>query len=417
MTQGLVLSAVAAAPSAQQIRAAVAHGHDLQRPLDPIDVGPRLASAQELVAEASKRPDPSNDRPNENEGDPPVAFDALLITDLLNIRALTGFTGSAAKLLLSAERAVLVTDFRYAERAVDELRNANCAAEIVVERTVTEQRARIETQLLEQAVDRLGLESAHVSWTELRAFDAAFSAQLVPAPPLVEILRRTKTGPELQRIARASRIADEAFRSVLHLLNSRCTERAFANALENAMRACGADGISFASIIASGPNASRPHHEPGSRIIEAGDLVICDFGALVDGYHSDTTRTVSMGEPSQEQRQHLDAVLRSQSAGIALVRPGALGVDVDAACRASLAEVGWEQFLTTGTGHGTGLQIHESPWLGTNSRSELAEGDITTVEPGVYLPAVAGVRFEDSLVVASDGPVFLTTLPYEIVVG
>jgi Xaa-Pro aminopeptidase len=180
------------------------------------------------------------------------------------------------------------------------------------------------------------------------------------------------------------------------------------------MRTYGVEGLSFATIIASGPNGSRPHHEPGNRTITHGDLVICDFGALVDGYHSDTTRTVSVGEPTKEQQHHLDVVCRTQAAGVAMVAPGVAGVDVDTACREVLRNVDWEDYFTTGLGHGSGLQIHEDPYLGRSSVSILAEGDITTVEPGVYIPQVAGVRIEDSMVVTAQGPVILTRLPYQL---
>jgi Xaa-Pro aminopeptidase len=377
---------------------AVARGRDLGATLDPINVEVRLRAAQDEVAKAQKDRD--------------SGFDAVLLTNLFNVRALTGFTGSAARLLLFADRCMLITDGRYAERATDELRAANCSAEIAVEVTVSAQNERIAAELHE--TNRLGLEATHVSWADTTRYDELLAPQLVPVTGLVEGLRRSKTSAELQRLARASRIADLAFEQVWHQLAFSPTEREFAKLLEDAMRTFGADGLSFDTIIASGPNGSRPHHEPGNRVIAHGDLVICDFGALVDGYHSDTTRTVCVGEPSKEQQHHLDVVCRTQAAGVAKVAPGVAGVDVDTACREVLKSADWEEFFTTGLGHGSGLQIHEDPYLGRSSVSILADGDITTVEPGVYIPQIAGVRIEDSMVVTPGGPVLLTHLPYKM---
>jgi Xaa-Pro aminopeptidase len=382
------------------VESAVNHGRNLEESLDPIDVGLRLAQAQAHVGAASKDHD--------------AGYDAILITNLLNIRALTGFTGSAGRLLVFPEHSLFVTDGRYAERAADELAAANCSSSIAVEVTVRAQNERLADTLRTNNIDRLGLEAAHVSWADTTKYDELVQAQLVPVHGLVEGLRRCKTSAELQRLARGSRIADLAFEQVWHQLAFSPTEREFATLLEDAMRTHGADGLSFDTIIASGPNGSRPHHEPGNRVIANGDLVICDFGALVDGYHSDTTRTVSVGEPSKEQQHHLDVVCRTEAAGIAKVAPGIPGVDVDTACREVLKSAGWEEYFTTGLGHGSGLQIHEDPYLGRSSVSILANGDITTVEPGVYIPQIAGVRIEDSMVVTPGGPVLLTHLPYKM---
>jgi Xaa-Pro aminopeptidase len=383
-----------------EVEAAVERGRDLVATLDPLDVSGRLAQAHAEIAAARKDRD--------------SGYDAILITNLLNIRALTGFTGSAARLLVFPEHSLFITDGRYAERAADELAKANCSAEIAVEVTVRAQNDRIVDTLRVRNIDRLGLEASHVSWADTTKYDELVDAQLVPVNGLVENLRRCKTAAELQRLARGSRIADLAFEEVWPQLAFWPTERDFSELLENAMRTYGADGLSFDTIIASGPNGSRPHHEPGSRTIAHGDLVICDFGALVDGYHSDTTRTVSVGEPSREQKHHLDVVCRTQAAGVAHVAPGVAGVDVDTACREVLKAEGWEDYFTTGLGHGSGLQIHEDPYLGRSSVSILADGDITTVEPGVYIPQVGGVRIEDSMVVTFGGPVLLTCLPYQL---
>lgn len=383
--------------------AAVAVGRDLSAPLPPLDVQRRVAALQQMVGRSSTVP-----------GD--GGCDAVLITDLLNIRYLTGFTGSAARLLVTPRSVVFVSDARYAERAASELRSAGCEADIVIERTVGAQNDRIDAVLQSEAVARLGLEAGHVTWQQADEYRARYSERgttLVPTNDLVENLRRRKDPAEIARLARASAIADAALAEVSPLLWGALTEVQFARALEDAMAQRGSQGPSFATIVASGPNASRPHHEPDSRVISPGDEVIIDFGATVDGYHSDMTRTRFAGRPpSDAQRARFELVHRAQRAGIAAVLPGAEGVAVDRATRSVIDEAGLGAFYVHGTGHGSGLLIHEAPWLGPTSTSVLAEGDIVTVEPGVYLPGSGGVRIEDSMVVTAAGPLLLTAAPY-----
>ncbi|MFP5487266.1 MAG: M24 family metallopeptidase, partial [Acidimicrobiia bacterium] len=205
-----------------------------------------------------------------------------------------------------------------------------------------------------------------------------------------------------------------ALASVLPELETGPTELAFAAALEAEMRAGGADDISFDTIVASGPNGSRPHHQPGPRRIEPGDLVVVDFGALVDGYHSDMTRTIpvgGVGALDDTQRRMLEVVTAAQAAGVAAVAAGAPVAGVDAACRAVIDDAGWGEAFVHGTGHGVGLDIHEAPGVNGTSTASLAAGQVVTVEPGVYLPGHGGVRVEDTVVVTSDGCHPLTCAP------
>lgn len=385
-----------------EVRAAVAFGHDIGAPLPALDVRARIPALQALLTAS--------------EGEDRV--DAILVTHLTNIKYLTGFTGSAARLFVPVVGdPVLLTDARYDERSHQELADSGCAAAIEIRRTV-----RLQNDLLTELVDRdgvarLGLESDHVTWSALAGYDERFeNASLVAVRGATERLRRTKDAAELARLARASAIADTALESVMAMLGEAPTEAAFARRLEAAMLELGADGISFDTIVASGPNASRPHHESGSRVIGDGDDVICDFGALVDGYHSDMTRTIYVGKPSIAQRRHFDVVKAAHDAGIARLRPGVTGVEADAACREVIAAVGWGEQFTHGTGHGSGLDIHEDPFLGETSTFTLQAGDIATIEPGVYFPGLAGVRVEDSMVVTDEGAVLLTRAPYDLVV-
>jgi Xaa-Pro aminopeptidase len=327
--------------------------------------------------------------------------DALLVTSLTNIRYLTGFTGSSALLVLTADDLLLVTDGRYTEQAADQLVASGAPARLEI--TGTEQR-RVVTEAL-AAVDRVGLEAEHVSWAAQRRYAGEwFPDQAVVATAgLVERLRRFKDDGELARMAAAAEVADTALAELRPRLLDGPTEAEFALELDATMRRLGATKPSFETIVASGPNGARPHARPSARRITAGDLVVLDFGAVVDGYCSDMTRTVAVGEVDATAARMLEVVTAAQAAGVAAVAPGTAAVDVDAACRQVIAEAGWADAFTHGTGHGVGLDIHEAPRVGTTSDAVLAVGDVVTVEPGVYLPGHGGVRVEDTVVVTDEG--------------
>ena len=338
--------------------------------------------------------------------------DALLVTHLTNIRYLTGFTGSAGMLLVGPDLATLVTDGRYEEQAAHELAGAEGSVTLAVGRTTDEQRAA----LVEQVPTTTGLEAEHVSWAaQARFADEWFPGTTVVATTgLVEHLRAVKDDAEVAAIERACSVADAALASVAPLLEQSPTEVAFARILDAEVRAGGADDVSFETIVASGPNGSRPHHTPTDRTLERGDLVVIDFGALVDGYHSDMTRTIAVGGRSaldSTQRRMLEVVGEAQAAGVAAVRDGAEARAVDAACREVIAAAGWGEAFVHGTGHGVGLDIHEDPRVSGTSAATLAAGHVVTVEPGVYLPGHGGVRIEDTVVVTPSGCRTLTRAP------
>lgn len=342
----------------------------------------------------------------------PAGCDVLVVGHLTNVRYLTGFTGSAATLVVAPSGAVLVTDGRYEEQAADELASVGVGAEVFVGRTLAAQTDELRTRLA--GVARVGLEADHVTWAEQRRFADLVTGALVPTEGLVEDLRAVKDPGEVARIEAACAIADEALAAVLPQLEAGLTELGFAAVLEAEMRARGADDISFDTIVASGPNGSRPHHQPGARRIEGGDLVVIDFGALVDGYHSDMTRTIPVGGVDAldgTQRRMLGVVTEAQAAGVAAVAAGAPVAGVDAACRAVIDEAGWGEAFVHGTGHGVGLDIHEAPGVNGTSAANLAAGQVVTVEPGVYLPGHGGVRVEDTVVVTPDGCRPLTCAP------
>ena len=347
-----------------------------------------------------------------------VEIDALVVTSLPNIRYLTGFTGSSARLVARADgSAVLVTDGRYQDQAAAELSAAGVArCELAIGRTQAAQRALVVEALAGPAAGkRVGLEAASVTWAEQRALAAVLGVEPVPTADAVEALRAVKDGGEVARIEAACDIASAALAEVLPRAAAGVTERVFAHALEDAMRARGASGPSFETIVSAGANAALPHHRADGTAIRLGDLLVVDFGCVVDGYCSDMTRTVVVGdEPAAWQAELIGAATAAQAAGVAAVRPGVGGRELHETCVRTLRERGLEDLFTHGTGHGVGLQIHESPWAGPAATDVLAVGNVITVEPGVYRVGLGGVRVEDTVLVTTTGCRPLTKTPKDL---
>lgn len=364
--------------------------------LPPLAVADRLGRVRAAMAEL----------------DTPI--EALLVTKPENIRWLVGFTGSNGTLLVPGDGAVtLFTDGRYDEQAQIEARRVGAEIDLVITRTT-------ETEIAEHfALDlTCGVESHHLTVDRRTAIgEAAPSVAFVPVGGLIDELRRVKHPAEVARLQRAASIADAALAQHEHeLISGGISERGLARSIEDAMFALGADDLSFETIVASGPNSSRPHARPTERVLAPGDLVVIDFGASVDGYGSDMTRTfVVGGEPSDDQQELYDAVQRAQAAGVAAVRAGVEQISVDRACRSSLERDGLADHFVHGTGHGIGLEIHEQPILSQRSVGILPADLVVTVEPGVYLPERGGVRIEDSVVVTNDGCEPITHFPKGLV--
>ena len=335
--------------------------------------------------------------------------EALLVTRLANIRYLTGFTGSAARVIVLPDEVVFVTDGRYRDQAAEQLAAAGVDARIEVSNT--EQQAALTAATT--SISRLGLEANDVTWAAQRQYssDGFPDAELVATTGLVEALRLVKDDGEVARIAAAAAIADQALAAVRPRLGEGPTEKEFQLELDHTMRTMGADDVSFETIVGSGPNGAKPHARPTQRRVSDGDLVVLDFGALLDGYHSDISRTVMVGEPTPTQSRMLEVVAASQAAGVAAVQVGTTGAAVDKVCRDLITEAGWGDAFLHGTGHGVGLDIHEDPRVSTTSTATLEPGHVVTVEPGVYLPDHGGVRIEDTLVVTATGNRRLTNAP------
>jgi Xaa-Pro dipeptidase len=346
-------------------------------------------------------------------------LDAVLVTDLVNVRYLTGFTGSNAAALVTCadteqdeRRTRLVTDGRYTIQAAEQAPEL----ERIIERACAG--AAVQAAV-DGGVRRLGFESGQVTVDGLAALvGVAGACELVRAPDLVQRLRVVKDEAEIGVLASACAAADAALADLI-AAGGLCpgrTERQIAADLEQRMRGHGADGPSFETIVAAGPNSAIPHHRPTDAVLARGDLVKLDFGALVGGYHSDMTRTMVLGPPADWQRELYDLVARAQAAGRA-----ALGVDVelkavDSASRDVVKAAGRGPEFCHGLGHGVGLQIHEAPALAATAEGRLAAGMTVTVEPGVYLAGRGGVRIEDTLVVRPHGPELLTRTDRELLV-
>ncbi|MCU0261275.1 MAG: Xaa-Pro peptidase family protein [Ilumatobacteraceae bacterium] len=332
----------------------------------------------------------------------------LYVADLTDVRWLTGFTGSAGWVVVGPDRLVLGTDGRYADRAAAELGAAGVAAEIVVERSRPALRERL-VELLRSA-ERVVADPHHLTHADW--LDLAAEVELAPMRGAVEAERRVKDAGEIDRIALAAAIATDALAAVAPVLGDGVTEADVRDELDHRMRRLGADGPSYDTIVAAGPeHAARPHHLPTRRTIVEGDLVVIDVGALVDGYHSDMTRTFVVGDPTTEQREWFELVGQAQGAGLAAVRAGVPAGDVDRACRDVFERAGVAELFVHGTGHGVGLQIHEDPFQVAGSPVPLVAGDVVTVEPGLYRAGVGGCRIEDLVVVTETGHRNLTSAP------
>lgn len=365
--------------------------------LPPMDVAGRIVRLRQVMASAD--------------------WDGIVVSNLTNVRYLTGFTGSAGVVLVTPEATVFVSDGRYRDQSAMEIAAAGVSARIEI--VAADPDSVIADAAVSAGVSRLGMEAQTVTWAQQRRWESELfgSGSLVATHGVVEELRLVKDAGEAARIRAACAIADAALAEVRHRLADQPSEIEFGLELDAAMRRLGAADVSFETIVASGPNGAKPHHHPSRRTIEQGDLVVIDFGALIDGYHSDMTRTVAVGDVGPDRLRMLEVVLASQQAGVEAIAPGVSAADVDAVCRAVIDDAGWGDAFLHSTGHGVGLDIHEEPRVSGRSTATLVAGHVVTVEPGVYLPELGGVRIEDTLLVTDDGCDRLTLAPKNPALG
>jgi len=341
----------------------------------------------------------------------PNGAQAALIHNRSNMRYLSGYTGEGLLVISPAIRAV-VTDFRYTEQAAME------ATGYAVHETSTPRTHSVTAfELLKGAgVTRVAVEEDALTHAQYKTFVAAMPGiAFVALEGVPQTLRRVKDEGEIAAMERANGITAQAFDYLCGYIRPGATEKRIAMELERWVQENGADAPAFPFIVASGPNGSLCHATPGPRAVQPGDLITVDFGACVDGYRADMTRTVALGPISGEQRRIYDTVLEAQKRALAAVKPGALCKDVDAVARGYIDAAGYADRFGHGLGHATGLDIHEDPRFNTTSTDVLVEGVTITVEPGVYLPGVGGVRIEDSVLVTRGGCRILTPATKELI--
>lgn len=339
---------------------------------------------------------------------PELGIDGLLVSQPQNRAYLSGFTGSAGVLLVSPTHSLIATDFRYYEQV-----GRQCPQfELVRIKSKLEEAL---PQLMETAgVSRLGFESDYVTVAGLEGWkEAAPGAEWLPTRQVVQGLRAIKDEGEVAALRRAIALTDEALAAALADARPGMTELDLAWSIESTMRTHGAHGVAFELIVAGGPNGALPHARPGDVPLRAGEPIVIDIGAEVDGYHGDLTRTVCFGQPNDPERfwQIYNTVLAAQAAAEAGIRPGLTAIAADALARDVIAEAGYGELFGHGLGHGVGLEIHEAPLLSRTSTATVQPGMLITIEPGIYVPGWGGVRIEDIVLITENGAEVLSAAP------
>lgn len=336
--------------------------------------------------------------------------DGIILTNTYNIRYMTGFTGTSGVAIISKEDAVFVTDFRYTEQAAKQIKDFRIAQH---KATIIEE---IAEQIKLMGIKTLAFEKENVSYAQFLLYDKYIQAELVGVANVVEEIRMIKTAAEVEIIKVACNIADAAFEHIINYIKPGLTELQVSNELEFFMRQQGATESSFDTIVASGLRSALPHGVATDKIIEKGDFVTLDYGALYNGYVSDTTRTLAVGEPSEKLKEIYDVVLQAQLIGVKEFRPGITGIEADAVVRDYIKEHGYGEAFGHSTGHGIGLEVHEGPGLSHRSNKILEAGMTVTCEPGIYLPGIGGVRIEDDILITAEGNEVLTHATKELII-
>ncbi|GAA0331403.1 Xaa-Pro peptidase family protein [Oceanobacillus sp. FSL W7-1293] len=335
--------------------------------------------------------------------------DAIIIDSPYNRRYLTNFTGTAGTALITSDKALFITDFRYTEQAAEQA----AAFEIIEHKQGMIQ--EIANQIDKLGVKRLAFEKNYTTYSQFETYQNQFSQELIPVEGIVEALRMIKTPDELEIMKKAAKIADDAFAHIQSFIEPGVKEIDISNELEFFMRRQGATSSSFDTIVASGLRSALPHGVASDKKIEEGELVTLDFGALYEGYCSDITRTVAVGEISAALREIYDIVLEANLRGVKGTKAGMSGKEADALTRDYITEKGYGERFGHSTGHAVGMEVHESPGLSTRSEAILEPGMVVTVEPGIYVPGVGGCRIEDDIVITKDGNERLTFAPKELI--
>lgn len=337
-------------------------------------------------------------------------IDGLLITSPHNRRYATNFTGTAGIALITNDAAYFITDFRYTGQAEDQakgyevIQHSGSIIEKLAEKTK------------KHGIEKLGFEQDFVTYSEWKKYEEGLQLELIPVSELVEKQRMIKTESEISILKEAADIADAAFKHILDYLKPGVREIEISNELEFFMRKCGASSSSFDIIVASGWRSALPHGVATEKVIESGDFVTLDYGALHKGYISDITRTVAVGEPSEQLKEIYQIVLEAQMEAVEKIKPGMTGIEADAIARDLISENGYGEYFGHSLGHGIGLEVHEGPGLSPRSKGKLVPGMTVTVEPGIYLPQIGGVRIEDDILITDSGNERLTHSTKELLI-
>jgi Xaa-Pro aminopeptidase len=333
-------------------------------------------------------------------------LDAIVVSQPENRRYLSGFTGSAGWLFISAERAILATDFRYFDQVGRE------APEFQLAKITTNVDNLLPELVTDLTIERLGFESQHVTVDQLHSWaQAAEGVEWVPLKDTVEAIRAVKEEDEIEALRRSVALTDAAFAHMLEVIEPGMTEQEAAWEIETYMRTHGASKVAFDLIVAAGPNGALPHARAGDHIIQPGEPIVIDIGCVVEGYCSDMTRTFCLGEPSARYLEVWNIVRKAQEAAEAAIRAGISGKEADSVARDLIAEAGYRGYFGHGLGHGVGLAVHENPRASQLSDHTLEAGMTLTVEPGIYLPGEFGVRIEDLVIIREEGVEILTRTP------
>lgn len=339
--------------------------------------------------------------------------DCVIITSPENRRYFTSFNSSDGFLVITVDEATFFTDSRYIEAAQKQI----TACEAVLLRRVSE---TIVPYLKEKNIENIYLETERLTVAELNSLKKAFDFCKVEAKEEVDEIinkaRAVKTDYEVDCIKKAQKIAEDAFSHILTFIKEGVTEKEIALELDFYMLKNGAEAVSFETIAVSGKNSSMPHGVPTDKKIENGDFITMDFGAVYNGYHSDMTRTVIVGKPTEKQKEVYETVLKAQKSALEVLKNGVTGFDADKVARDIIENAGYKENFGHGTGHGVGIEIHESPNLSPYSKATLETGNVVTVEPGIYIPDEFGVRIEDMALITEDGYINLTSCEKELII-
>ncbi|OHX57168.1 Xaa-Pro dipeptidase [Planococcus salinarum] len=335
-------------------------------------------------------------------------IEAFLITSEFNLRYITEFTGSSGLAIVTKDDALFITDFRYTEQAAEQVKGFDI---IQAKTNLLEEAA---AQAMKLGLKTISFEKDFVTYSTYEQYREKMDAELKPVSGIIEKIRMIKTPEEVEILKAAAKIADETFEYICTFIQPGMTELEVSNELEFFMRKQGATSSSFDVIVASGLRSALPHGVASEKVIESGDLVTMDFGALYKGYISDITRTVAVGEPSEKLKEIYQIVLEAQELGVEKIAPGMTGYDADAIGRDHIKSKGYGDAFGHSTGHGIGLEVHEGPGLSFKSQVVLEPGMAVTVEPGIYLPGIGGVRIEDDILITESGNERLTKSTKEL---